>query len=206
MTEQQSRVFRFCPICERSLVRVECESVVADVCDQHGIFLDHGELAVLERRAIRGVRIGLHASIARDMARPFTEPIPQGDSDGSATGILSSLFSYRVPTNYRPEDHGEPPAPVADRANQDIVPEGMRACPQCHAQMRDDERKDVWGRTETIVIDLCDEHGIWLDHSELAILLDRSNQQARRNARRLRRRRVEAAREDVRRNSGRSFA
>lgn len=199
MTSRKPTTFRFCPICDGSLVRVTCESVTADVCDEHGVFLDHGELAILERRAIRGVRIGLHSSIARDMERPFTKPIPQDDSDGTAAGILSSLFSYRVPANYRPEDHGEPPPPELDRSNRKLVPEGMRACPQCNEQMTPEERKDVWGRTETVIVDLCDDHGVWLDHSELAILLDRSEQQARRNARRLRRRAIEFAREEARR-------
>jgi Zn-finger nucleic acid-binding protein len=106
-----------------------------------------------------------------------------------------------VPDIHWPEDANQQEAPVLDRSNQKAVPGGMRGCPQCNAIMLLDERKDVWGRAEAVVLDTCAESGVWLDHSELAILLDRSNQQARRDARRLRGRAIQVAREETRYNN-----
>jgi len=203
MSEQPSKV-RWCPICDGSLTPVESEGVVVDVCPEHGVFLDHGELAVFERRAKRGVRIGLHSSIQADMERPFKRPV-RFDADGKPeTNLLQDVFGFTMVSIHRPETADTAPPPKLDRSNAEVVPEGLRACPCCGRRMQVAEKKDLWGRTETIMVDTCDPHGIWLDHSELLILLDRSNQNARRNARRARRRGIEWAKErELRRNTGR---
>jgi len=50
-------------------------------------------------------------------------------------------------------------------ANRAIKPEGTRPCPICGKLMHSE--------TEfTIAIDVCDEHGVWLDYGELEALAE----------------------------------
>lgn len=200
MSKDANSPVRFCPICEGSMVTVEAEGVFVDLCQPHGIFLDHGELAVLERRGHRGVRIGMHESIRRDMARPFAVPANRRKTDKSAMESFLSLFDQVGPDLHRPEDADRARAPRRGDSDCKVVA-AKRCCPMCNKRMTPDARKDVWGRTRTIALDTCVEHGVWLDHSALAILMDRSSGDARRKARRQGARAVERAQEEARSRS-----
>lgn len=67
-------------------------------------------------------------------------------------------------------------------ANAALVAEGARRCPICQAPMQTERRND-----ETI--DVCNEHGIWLDRNELERMFLR---RMRRVGVRMRRARAEA--------------
>ena len=56
-----------------------------------------------------------------------------------------------------------------DRTNREVVPEGQRPCPICHEPMTSAHEKGV-------LIDLCEEHGMWLDKDELRAVLKRSQE------------------------------
>ena len=43
------------------MVTVEAEGVFVDLCQPHGIFLDHGELAVIEEDAVRLAEVDEHS-------------------------------------------------------------------------------------------------------------------------------------------------
>lgn len=59
--------------------------------------------------------------------------------------------------------------------NRQVVPEGQRRCPICSELMHAD-------RKQGIQVDVCHEHGVWLDKGELSALLGRTQQQAVQNA------------------------
>jgi Zn-finger nucleic acid-binding protein len=61
---------------------------------------------------------------------------------------------------------------AALQANARITPRGERKCPICGGQMR----YEVQGGVE---VDVCDEHGIWLDRGELAAIIRRHVTQER---------------------------
>ena len=56
-----------------------------------------------------------------------------------------------------------------DRTNREVVPEGQRPCPICHELMTSAHEKGV-------LIDLCEEHGMWLDKDELRAIVRRSQE------------------------------
>ena len=56
-----------------------------------------------------------------------------------------------------------------DRTNREVVPEGQRQCPICHELMTSVHEKGV-------LIDLCEEHGMWLDKDELRAIVRRSQE------------------------------
>lgn len=53
-----------------------------------------------------------------------------------------------------------------DRTNRAAVPEGQRSCPICDALMTSAHEKGV-------LIDICQEHGMWLDKDELRAIVKR---------------------------------
>jgi hypothetical protein len=55
--------------------------------------------------------------------------------------------------------------------NRALVAEGQRACPICGQKM-------ISQREEGILIDVCVEHGVWLDKGELAAVIRRSKADA----------------------------
>jgi Zn-finger nucleic acid-binding protein len=50
--------------------------------------------------------------------------------------------------------------------NEDIVPEGERACPICGESM-------VIKRKRGVSIDVCEEHGVWMDRGEMGKIIER---------------------------------
>jgi Zn-finger nucleic acid-binding protein len=58
----------------------------------------------------------------------------------------------------------------------DEIAEGHRACPVCGDRMHIERKKNV-------SIDVCPEHGIWLDKGELESIISAINSRARRGRR-----------------------
>ena len=56
-----------------------------------------------------------------------------------------------------------------DLSNRCVVPEGQRRCPICEYRMTSAHEKGVR-------IDICDDHGMWLDKGELRAIVRRSQQ------------------------------
>ena len=59
--------------------------------------------------------------------------------------------------------------------NRRVVPEGERPCPICGQKM-------TMERKQGIQVDLCHDHGVWLDKGELGALLGRTKDQALQDA------------------------
>ena len=57
----------------------------------------------------------------------------------------------------------------ASHGNRSIVPEGQRKCPICGEPMTSTHENSV-------MIDLCEEHGMWLDKDELRAIVTGSQQ------------------------------
>lgn len=51
--------------------------------------------------------------------------------------------------------------------NDTLVPGGQRACPICGTHM-------TLITEQSVTMDICEEHGVWLDQGELASLLERT--------------------------------
>jgi Zn-finger nucleic acid-binding protein len=64
--------------------------------------------------------------------------------------------------------------------NLHIVPEGQRPCPICGRLMETQSRHNH-------IVDVCHEHGIWLDKDELPAIMARLRQRQRDDMRRARR-------------------
>ena len=56
--------------------------------------------------------------------------------------------------------------PAPQSPNEEIVPTGERECPICKQRMESFEEQGV-------IIEACEEHGIWLDRGELEAILHR---------------------------------
>ena len=50
--------------------------------------------------------------------------------------------------------------------NEDITPEGERPCPICGEAMDTKKKRGV-------AIDVCEEHGVWLDQGEMSKIIER---------------------------------
>ena len=58
-----------------------------------------------------------------------------------------------------------------DSANRQVVAEGDRPCPICGEKM-------VSEKTQGILIDVCEAHGVWMDKGELSSVIRRSKEDA----------------------------
>lgn len=72
-----------------------------------------------------------------------------------------------------PDRKGEDLA--TDTANRELVAEGNRPCPICGTKMASEKR-------EGVLIDVCVDHGVWLDKGELESVLLRSRSDAVKDA------------------------
>ena len=194
MSDPQPKTLRACPICGEQLLEVERKSIVVDTCDGHGLFFDHGELEALEYDATKGVRIGLHRSTERTRRRAYRAGAGAHFERGDLMVELIQAGRKARTRRKRKADDSLPQPKV-----ETVGPDVARGCPECGVQMRADERKDVWRQTETIVADVCEEHGVWLDDTELDVLLNRARQDARRKRRAFRSRAAGNAYEEGRR-------
>ena len=193
MTKPNEPAARLCPICDDELEEIEQDTVIVDLCAEHGMFFDHGEINALERQQTKGMRLGMHTKNEDVRREAYERAYYKGRYGGrdAALGMLASLFGAGDKKRRRRSAKSRArnlDAPQLDHDNDSAVPEGKRYCPVCGGMMRTEERKDVWGRTEMIFVDVCDEDGVWLDNSELEILLDRAVQHVRRGIRRTRHR------------------
>jgi len=53
---------------------------------------------------------------------------------------------------------------MGNTPNPEVAPEGERACPICGYRM-------LLDRTAGITMDVCEEHGVWLDKGELETIV-----------------------------------
>ena len=53
----------------------------------------------------------------------------------------------------------------SDNENRNLVPEGERPCPICGGKMKTQTEFDV-------IVDVCPQHGVWLDKNELGRILE----------------------------------
>ena len=83
----------------------------------------------------------------------------------------------RMPALRKQSTKSTPAAAARPRAatNADLVPEGQRPCPICGAHMQSVRRAAE-------VIDVCAEHGVWLDRWELERLVGGHGVRARRRS------------------------
>ncbi len=74
--------------------------------------------------------------------------------------------------------HKKPPPRPAPRPHENVklIAEGQRHCPICHQVMETARRSDDW-------IDVCAEHGVWLDRFELERMFMRRARRAGRRTR-----------------------
>ena len=73
-----------------------------------------------------------------------------------------------------------PAAPVPELPQVD---HGPRPCPCCGEIMTTETWKDFFKATPNVTVDLCPEHGLWLDHGEMEVLLERAKIDATRDGR-----------------------
>ena len=75
---------RECPICKKKMrVELEC-GVRVDVCDDHGLWLDRGELPSIVSRIRSGERVNRYAAIRKAKR--------DGKISGTLFGVWSLLF------------------------------------------------------------------------------------------------------------------
>jgi Zn-finger nucleic acid-binding protein len=72
---------RPCPVCKRLMVVERNQGVAVDVCREHGVWFDLGELPTLLARARAGSRVGLATELA------------DAKKSGRISGILFGLWS-----------------------------------------------------------------------------------------------------------------
>ena len=60
---------------------------------------------------------------------------------------------------------------VTNASNRRAVAEGERPCPICGEKMESE-------KTQGILVDVCEEHGVWLDKGELSGVIRRSQKDA----------------------------
>ena len=58
-----------------------------------------------------------------------------------------------------------------DTANRELVAEGQRPCPICGQKMTSDKKQGI-------LVDVCHEHGVWLDKGELMAVIRHSREDA----------------------------
>lgn len=62
-----------------------------------------------------------------------------------------------------------------DTENRGLVPEGERPCPICGKHMTADKKQGIQ-------VDVCHDHGVWLDRGELSAVIGKTKDQAVKDA------------------------
>jgi Zn-finger nucleic acid-binding protein len=75
---------RECPICKGKMVVEHEYGITVDVCSEHGMWLDRGELAAVATRIRSGERIDRHQAVRRAKK--------DGKMSGAMFGVWSLLF------------------------------------------------------------------------------------------------------------------
>ena len=55
--------------------------------------------------------------------------------------------------------------PLTNQENRKLVPEGQRPCPICSQRMKPQLHSGI-------AVDVCDQHGLWLDKGEVAAIIE----------------------------------
>ncbi len=162
-TTQGSDDERICPICQASMHTLAHEGARADVCAEHGAWLDDGELEKLISRARKRSR-GNRAAVDRARRKGVMKGLFWGAwallDDGSDSSRRSR--SREIPILKEQSGHD----------NAALVPEGARKCPVCNTTMKIESQNNI-------IIDCCPEHGVWLDGDELSGIISRTKNRAR---------------------------
>lgn len=145
---------RPCPICKEPLLSSTERGTTVDLCLEHGVWLDRGELDQLLSKVAMAGKSSRRATV--DKARR------SGVTRGLFLGVWALLDSGPVSRNSparRARFVGKV-EPKGGPDNAELVPEGARPCPIC------DETMDIES-IENLIVDQCDLHGLWLDADEL---------------------------------------
>ena len=182
---------RTCPECGDPLQDAARDGVPVDECPSHGIWLDQGELDEVLRRRTANVRVGQQRARRNACRRAFE----QGRSGGaSAVFWLDAGYSRRRRVRRRKLQLPQRATDPDPEAREPFQPREarQRPCVVCGETMTLETWVDRFKRVPPVDVDICERHGLWLDHGELEPLVER----ARSDAKRLRAsRRERAARE-----------
>ncbi len=165
---------RPCPTCRKPLEERDFGDLVLDFCREHGIWFDTGEFDEVRRKAVSRGDLHLQRRKRRARRGGYREGFEVGQQIMSRTRRRARR---RLMTRRRKRMETAPAleAPEADH--------GPRPCPCCGETMVVETWRDFFKATPDVVVDLCPEHGLWLDHSEMEILLERARFDARREGR-----------------------
>ncbi len=155
-----------CPICGAPLRPATKNGVHSHVCEEHGAWLQRDEFEKALRTARRGSR-ALQSSLDRARRKGVMSSLFWGQwsllDDGSAPSRRNR--SRRLPSRR------------TDAVNSELVREGARQCPMCGETMAVEAQHDI-------ILDVCEEHGIWFDTDELEGLIARRKNRTRLRTRR----------------------
>ncbi len=158
MTDSETRS---CPICQSELDRSTRGGAHADLCPDHGVWLDRGEL----ERVLSNARRSTRAS-----RRQIEDARRKGVWSGLFWGAWALLDDGGGGSRRQRKRVIPTPETAADNAA--LVPEGARKCPVCAQTMQVEARDNV-------VIDACVDHGVWLDGDELEGMIGRAKNRSR---------------------------
>lgn len=148
-----------CLICGSPMRKWNVRGVVADVCGDHGVWLDTGELLRIvseDRREAEGTsgggtKAGIHGTRG-------------GPRSGDLATFLEDLMAGRSSTAGNERD---PPKAAKQREPKDTGPlQSKLSCPRCGRRM-------VVAKAWDSMVDMCTKHGVWLEKGKLEIIRSR---------------------------------
>jgi Zn-finger nucleic acid-binding protein len=148
---------RPCPVCKEALGSKLDRGISLDVCEQHGVWFDRGELDRLLANVTRSAGASRRTLIDRARKRGVTLGLFAG-----MWALLDKEPSRRVAPPRTEWASAGAAVPAVERAPAG----GRRSCPVCDAAMKAEAVDDV-------VVDTCEQHGVWLDAGELQQMIDR---------------------------------
>lgn len=147
-----------CPSCRAPLESRDLDGLALLLCPAHGVFLAPGQLEGIRQRAAAESRRGWQA---RKRAAARAGEAEDGDWVARIHEIRRGKRRNRMP---------EPEPPPADPL----------PCPRCGAAMGIEVSKDAFRATPDVAYLTCPEHGSWLTHRALDILVQRAREDAER--------------------------
>ena len=182
MSKNPTRDERPCPTCKKPLETREYGEVTLDFCVEHGIWFDTGEFDELLRRSAGSGQKNLQRRKRNATKSGFFEGISAGfDRARELRGSIFERTGPRIRRRARGRRRDRPqPAALPKIA---LVEYGERLCPCCAEPMNVDVWKDLFKATPDVTVDLCPDHGLWLDHGEMEVLLERARLDAGRDGR-----------------------
>lgn len=176
MTSGDAAAPRCCPTCGEPMEVRDYGEVVLDACREHGFWFDTGEFETLRRTAAAAGQRRLQRRKRSEAKAGYREGYADGRKILSRAAVRSRRTLHR--RRLRRARGGDPTPP------EELAPvqHGLRPCPVCGISMEVETWKDLFKATPDVTVDLCEEHGLWLDHGELEALLERAKTDARRTA------------------------